>query len=424
MINGYTFALRTLGCKVNQYEGDELASGLIAIGLERVAFDLPADVYVVNGCTVTGTANHKARQLIRRAGKLNPAALIVVTGCYADGAGEEIKRLLNGTGMIVGNALKAELAKMIADALGVTPGLYRDEGGVDLTGHARPLVKVQDGCDSFCAYCIVPYVRGCLSSKPFDDVLAEVSILADGGAEEVVLTGIHLGHYGADLKPRKRLDHLLTNLAVARGPRIRLSSIEVREITPRIIELAARSGRLCRHFHIPLQSGSDPILKSMNRHYTGEEFLEMCGRIRKAIPGVAITTDVMVGFPGETEVDFEKTLDLIEKVSFSKVHAFRFSPRPGTPAAEMPGQLAAHVKEERLHRLMSLEQRLASGYASSFVGKELEVIAENQEPGAWVGMSDNYLRVRFNGPDGLAGKLVEVEAVESRGNTLYGRLKE
>lgn len=428
----WTFALRTLGCKVNQYEGESVARELADFGLTRVDFDDVADVYVINGCTVTGTADHKARQLIRRAHRRNPAALIAVTGCYAEGARAEAERLLGGSGIIVGNADKGSLAARIADRLGLSgdgraaPSCAARPSVKDQSeangGHSRALVKVQDGCNSFCSYCIVPLVRGRLSSKPLELAVSEVrSLAADGGAE-VVLTGIHLGHYGADLSPRRSLDDLLAALAVARAPRIRLSSIEVLEITPKIVELMSSSGAICRHLHVPLQSGSDRILRAMNRRYTAEKFIEICGRIKEAVPDIAITTDVMVGFPGETEEDFEETLRVVEKVGFSKVHAFRFSPRPGTPAAEMDGQVEPGVKEERLRELVSLADWIATEYASRFVGKELDVVVEERESGTWAGTSDNYLRVKFDGPAGIAGKRLKVRAIESSGSTIYGKL--
>lgn len=437
------FALRTLGCKVNQYEGDSIADGLLALGYKRVDFDDLADVYVINGCTVTGTANHKARQLIRRARRSNEEALIVVTGCYADGAPDEIAGLLDGRSIISGNAGKGELAAKVASALGIDANPSSPDpssiADFESTGkkprrdwvHSRALVKVQDGCSSFCSYCIVPHVRGRLASKPLDEAVAEISALIEAGAPEVVLTGIHLGYYGADLEPRRRLEDILLALPARlrsrdRGlsaARIRLSSIELHEITAQLIELAAE-GRICSHFHIPLQSGSDRVLQAMNRRYTAEDFTRACRRIQERLPGVALTTDVMVGFPGESDADFERTLTVVEEVGFSKVHAFRFSPRPGTPAAAMGNQVTSEVKDGRLHRLVAVGEKLAAAYAERFVGSELEVVAEAFEDGEWTGTSDNYLRVRFDGPAEIdaGSRLVRVQALETRGNVIYGRL--
>ncbi len=435
MSGKYTFALHTLGCKVNQYEGDEIARRLARMGLRRVDFEDIADVYVINGCTVTGAADHKARQLIRRASRRNPSAVIAVTGCYAEASASDAERLLDGSAIIVGNSEKRFLPNRIADELGISgeeqvgeaiSENHRDpssaEGALGSDRHARPFVKVQDGCNSFCSYCIVPHVRGRLSSKPLEEVVSEVASLAAEGVSEVVLTGIHLGHYGLDLKPRRCLDDLLLALSEIGGPRIRLSSIEVREVTPRIIELMATAGALCRHLHIPLQSGSDRVLKMMNRRYAAEEFVRTCEMIRQAVPDVAITTDAMVGFPGETEEDFRQTLQVIEEVGFSKVHAFRFSPRPGTPASVMRGQIEASVKEERLLRLISLADEMSSKYAARFIGKELDVVAEEEKAGEWFGTSDNYLRVKFCGPPGIGGGRVKVEAVGSSGAMVYGKL--
>ncbi|MHB0976267.1 MAG: tRNA (N(6)-L-threonylcarbamoyladenosine(37)-C(2))-methylthiotransferase MtaB [Candidatus Aquicultorales bacterium] len=414
-MSAYSFALHTLGCKVNQYEGDKVSEGLAGLGMLRVGFDEVADVYVVNGCTVTGTANHKARQLIRRASKRNPLALIVVTGCYADDARDEIENLLNG-GLIVDNALKGLIVEKVAARFGLsdTPVV----GVPAARSHARPVVKVQDGCDCFCAYCIVPHVRSELRSKPLNEVIEEVDSL---NAAEVVLTGIHLGHYGIDLKPRVKLEDLVGGLTEETGPRIRLSSLEMNELTDGLVE-SAKTGRLAPHFHLPLQSGSDKILQAMNRRYTAGEFIETCAELKKALPDVALTTDVIVGFPGETDDDFERTLDAVREAGFGKVHIFRFSQRRGTPAASMSGQVEPKAKEDRLRRLTTVAEELAGEYAGRQVGKVLSVVAESASDGLWTGTSENYLRVGFEGPEGICGRAVEVEALEVQENGVYGRL--
>ncbi|HZD59630.1 MAG TPA: tRNA (N(6)-L-threonylcarbamoyladenosine(37)-C(2))-methylthiotransferase MtaB [Anaerolineae bacterium] len=416
-----TFSIHTLGCKVNQYEGERIAADLGTFGWKRADFSSRADVYIVNSCTVTAVANHKSRQLIRRALRNNPDATVVVTGCYADSAREEIASI-EGVSLVLGNEDKDKLSHLLAERAG-GPGMSAiTKDAPAQTFHSRPLVKVQDGCNQFCSYCIVPHVRGDLWSRPEAEIVGEVRRLADAGTQEIVLTGIHLGLYGAGEKTD--LGDLLAKLAEIPGlGRIRLSSIELREVTPKIVELISTSGKICNHLHIPLQSGSDGILSRMNRHYTAGEFIERTDELKHRVADIAITTDVIVGFPGETDEDFEDSVRLIERVGFSKLHVFKFSPRKGTPAADYDRQVPMEVKDKRSATLISIGEKLSSQFASSYIGKELGVLIERRQGEYLSGVSDNYIRVLCEGSDKNIGTLATVTITGQENAVLYGRIR-
>lgn len=449
------FAIHTLGCKVNQYESDKIAAELAALGWERVDFASQAEVYIINSCTVTSVASHKSRQLIRRATKGNPGALVVVVGCYAESDRAEIEKI-KGVGLIVGNELKAQLPRLlsqkVAERFGegalqaVTegpvkaPAVQVPQAGLPARQHTRALVKVQDGCINYCTYCIVPYVRGELWSRPAEDVIAEVQRLAGGGTQEIVLTGIHLGLYGAE--KRNGTGEGAVSLAEAPGEaavpdlgtllaglveisdlgRVRLSSIELNEVSPKIIELMSSSAKVCNHLHIPLQSGSNRVLERMNRHYTKEEFIKRAGELKDKIPNLALTTDVIVGFPGETEEDFKDSIDAIEQVGFSRLHVFKFSPRRGTPAATYPEQVPSATKDARSATLIDIGRRQASDFAAAYVGKTLSVLIERRQGEHLAGVSDNYIRVYAEGPSEIIGKIADVEITGQEEASLYGKV--
>lgn len=414
------FSIHTLGCKVNQYESERMVSELNRAGWDHVDFSSRADVYIINTCTVTAVASHKSRQLIRRALKNNPGATVVVTGCYADSDRDEIAAI-EGVGLVVGNEDKGELPRLLADRLGVYMAEMVSEGTSEKQMHTRALVKVQDGCNNFCSYCIVPYVRGDLWTRPESEIVDEVSRLIAGGTQEIVLTGIHLGLYGEGMGTD--LGKLLTRLVDIRGlERIRLSSIELNEVTPKIIELMTSSDKVCNHLHIPLQSGSDNVLSKMNRHYTAEDFIKRTGELRDKIENLAITTDIIVGFPGETERDFEDTLRLVERVGFSKLHVFKYSPRKGTPAAGFSDQVPNRVKDRRSAELIELGKRLSSEFASRYVGKNLSVLIEREQEGLLSGVSDNYIRVNTQGPSDIIGEPANVKINKQEEEVLYGEI--
>lgn len=408
-----TCRLVTLGCKVNQYESQYVKEALEAGGYRDVADDQPADLFVVNTCTVTMEGDAKSRQWIRRLHELNPRADIVVMGCYATREPETVARLPGVTRVI---ADKRRLAEELRP-FGVTElprGIRRFDG------HRRAFVKVQDGCLLNCSYCIIPRVRPGLRSRPIDEIRDEVAGLVAGGCREIVLTGIHLGHYGIDLsrgqpnRQWRRLWHILEALNDLPGEfRIRLSSLEAAEVRDDLVS-AMRLPRVVPHLHLCLQSGSDRILEAMKRRYRPAGFLERCRRLRAALDRPAFTTDIIVGFPGETDADFEATCRVAEEVGFARIHVFSYSPRAGTPAVKLPGRVPAAVIKERRRRLRELERKLAENYARRLLGERLEVLVEGEDPrrpGHALGTSCRYIQVSFPGQAAaLVGMLVPVRA--------------
>ncbi|MDI6892357.1 MAG: tRNA (N(6)-L-threonylcarbamoyladenosine(37)-C(2))-methylthiotransferase MtaB [Actinomycetota bacterium] len=418
-----TFSICTLGCKVNQYESERIIQDFLSYGFELVDFSDEADVYIINTCTVTNVSNHKSRQVIRRAIGRNPPALVIVTGCYVNAFPEELREL-DGVDMLIKNEDKPHLAELVVGK--VSPGSSRESHRVSPRPrlHTRALLKVQDGCDRFCSYCIVPYARGKPLSISRGRVLAEATRLAEAGIKEIVVTGVNLGRYGCDLPNGTNLEGLLADLARIPGlARIRLSSIEPLDITAGLITLISSNLIFCRHLHIPLQSGSDEILRAMNRNYTGEDYVGIIEEIRDKMPGVAITTDVMVGFPGETEEHFKRTKDLISRVRPRKIHVFRFSPRLGTLACSLPGRVSFDVKKRRSAELIELGEELARDFIGGFVGRRLEVLVEKLvEDNLLTGLTDNYIRACFKGPSDLVGELVSVYALRFERGRLYGEI--
>lgn len=411
----------TLGCKVNQYETELVRQGLQRAGFRDADKNEAADVCVVNTCTVTAEGDTKSRQIIRRMARQNPDARIVVMGCYATRAPEEVLALPGVTEVVTD---KREL-----------PDLLTRFGVIDLptgldghSGRKRAYVKVQDGCMLRCSYCIIPSVRPELTSRPMQHIVDEVERLVAGGFREVVLTGIHLGHYGVDWnrqQPKEkwiRLAHLVQRLADLPGEfRIRLSSIEATEMTRELIEIMqAFPSRIVPHLHLCLQSGSDPILRAMRRRWSTRMFLDRCEMLRDALDHPALTTDVIVGFPGETEEHFQQTCETSRAAGFSKIHVFPFSPRRGTPAADYPNQVDKQVKQERVERLLALETELRSDYYRSLVGRRLEVMVESSQPSVDLesgepqyvhrGTSCRYAPVEFHSRDSnLEKQLIDVQ---------------
>lgn len=410
-----TCRLLTLGCKVNQYETQYAREMLELNGYVEASEGQPADLCLVNTCTVTHEGDAKSRQLIRRLHQSNPSAAIVVMGCYATRDPVAVGRL-PGVAQVVTS--KERLPEELA-AFGVT---RQPQGISRFDDHQRAFVKVQDGCLLNCSYCIIPSVRPTLRSRPADEIIAEVSRLVEAGFHEVVLTGIHLGHYGIDLckgRPRSewvRLWHLLDQLAALPGDfRVRLSSLEAAEVRDDLVQALARHPRICPHLHLCLQSGSDRILKKMKRRYSRAGFLERCRRIRAALDRPAFSTDVIIGFPGESAEDFEATCSALREVGFCKVHVFSYSPRQGTPAAEMKETVPPPVVARRREALRRLERELAREYQRSLVGRTLDVLVETADavrPGNVIGTSCRYVPVSFRGYlPALIRKRVPVRAV-------------
>lgn len=405
----------TLGCKVNQYETQLVREGLLSSGYHDAADDTPADLCVVNTCTVTHEGDAKSRQAIRRLAKDNPATRIVVMGCYATRAPEEIAVLPNVVEVVTDK-------REIPDLLGRFGVIDIPTGISHFANHHRAFVKVQDGCLLRCSYCIIPYVRPNVSSRPLEHITAEVARLVENGFREIVLTGVHLGHYGVEgnwNKPKDqwlRLSHLLQELCSLPGDfRIRLSSIEATEVTRELLSVMAEfPRRVAPHLHICLQSGSDRILRRMRRRWGSRLFIDRCHLVREYLDNPAITTDIIVGFPGETDEDFAATLATSRECGFSKIHVFPFSPRKGTPAAELPERVPALLQAERCQELTELGTTLRDEYYGSLLGKQLTVLLEGEspeDPGNFIGTSCRYALVEVEPPP--VAKLAAYELVNA-----------
>jgi threonylcarbamoyladenosine tRNA methylthiotransferase MtaB len=417
------FKIITLGCKVNQCESAHIKEALVAAGWAEASRDEKADVNIVNTCIVTQKASYQSRQATRKVIRENPSALTAAIGCYAQVFPEELSAI-RGISLIAGNTMKSQLPGILGDAqnplqlpffsLSSFPeGMSLDfSPGEMFSGRTRGFLKIQDGCDSFCSYCIVPYARGPVRSLDPLKVASMLAAFADKGYKEVVLTGIHLGKYGTDLADGTDLKELLKLLGKEDLPlRIRLSSIEPREIHAELVELVASEPWLCKHFHIPLQSGDDGILKRMNRNYTSLEFADLVGKIRQRIPMAAIGVDVMAGFPGEDESAFHNTFALIRDLPISYLHVFPFSPRRGTPAASFSSRVNEKKIKERAERLRILGQEKRQAFYRSCLGKEFPVLAEGwetEEKGRIRGFTDNYVPVIFPASRMVRNEMVPV----------------
>jgi threonylcarbamoyladenosine tRNA methylthiotransferase MtaB len=405
----------TLGCKVNQYETEFVRQSLASAGYRDASESEPADLCIVNTCTVTAEGDSKSRQVIRQLARRNPGTRIVVMGCYATRAPDEVAALPSVIEVVTD---KRELP----DLLGRFGVIDVPSGISSFGGRQRAYVKVQDGCMLRCSFCIIPSVRPHLASRPVEHIIEEVRRLVASGYREVVLTGIHLGHYGVEWNRARakanwvRLSDLLERLVQLPGEfRIRLSSIEATEITRELIAvMAANPERICPHLHISMQSGSDAVLRRMRRRWGSRRFVERCRMVSEALEQPALTTDIIVGFPGETEEDFKATCSVSEEVGFSKIHIFPFSPRRTTPAATMSGQVASDVKAERSRRLAALEERLRERYFTGLRGRKLEVLVESEAArlGFVVGTACRYAPVELPGTAELVGQFVQVTGGE------------
>ncbi|MEK5173390.1 tRNA (N(6)-L-threonylcarbamoyladenosine(37)-C(2))-methylthiotransferase MtaB [Heyndrickxia sp. FSL W8-0496] len=422
-------AFHTLGCKVNHYETEAIWQLFKAQGYDRVDFESMADVYVINTCTVTNTGDKKSRQVIRRAVRKNPDAVICVTGCYAQTSPAEIMAI-PGVDIVVGTQDRTKMLDYIEqfkqerkpiNGVGniMKNRVYEELDVPAFTDRTRASLKIQEGCNNFCTFCIIPWARGLMRSRDPKEVIHQAQQLVDAGYKEIVLTGIHTGGYGQDFKDYN-LAMLLSDMEkqVKGLKRIRISSIEASQLTDEVIEVIDKSKLIVRHMHIPLQSGSDTVLKRMRRKYTMAEYEERLLKLKKALPGLAITSDVIVGFPGETEEEFMETYNFIKKHKFAELHVFPYSKRTGTPAARMEDQVDEEIKNERVHRLISLSDQLAKEYASNFENEVLEVIPEEKfkdDPasGLYEGYTDNYLKVVFPATEDMVGQIVKVKITKS-----------
>ena len=419
---GMKVALDSLGCKLNQAETEYLVRQFAEAGYQIVSSASKADIYILNTCTVTHIADRKSRHLLRLAHRRNPDAIIVATGCYAERAAQELARI-EGVNLVLGNKDKPDLIRLV-DGFGYTgslvAGQVKPTTGDD-NFRTRAFVKVQDGCNHFCAYCIVPLVRGEEQSLPASEVVAEVKCRVAQGYREVVLTGVRIGSYsdnGVDLKG------LLERILVETGvERLRMSSLQPQEISPELISLW-RDARLCPHLHLCLQSGSDGVLRRMKRRYSTADFKRLVSLIRAAVPEAAITTDVMVGFPGETELEFEESYSFCREMEFARIHVFTYSRRSGTEAAQLPNQISDKVKKERSQRMLALAQESARSFSRQFLGRTVPVLFEQQSNGVWSGLTDNYIKVYTESSEDLTNKLLPVKLVEVYKDGVWGEIYE
>ncbi|MCR5005716.1 MAG: tRNA (N(6)-L-threonylcarbamoyladenosine(37)-C(2))-methylthiotransferase MtaB [Clostridiales bacterium] len=419
----YRVACYTLGCKVNGYESQAMLEQFERAGWTIVEADQAADVYLVNTCTVTQIAAHKSRQILNRIARLNPDALVVACGCYVDQKERQQEPLGGACGLIVTNREKPHIVQLVEARLDLPADEGRDFYISSSGAHTRAFLKVQDGCRQFCSYCIIPYVRGPLVSKPLEQAMQEARMLSESGCREIVLTGIHLSSYGRDLPEDIGLADLILALEAVEGlDRIRLGSLEVGLIDDAFIARVRDCRKLCPHFHLSLQSGCEKTLKAMNRRYTPDQFMEAVQRIRAAFPDAAITTDVITGFPGETDKDFEESLQFVHDVSFADLHVFPYSPREGTAAAQRKDQIDKSVKQERSSRMIELGAALQRQFGAAYSGKDVEVLTEEYDPeqDVWVGYTPNYLRVHVHGMIQRNQLIpVHIENVHQTNNGIY-----
>ena len=434
-------AFVSLGCKVNQYETNAMSQEFVEAGYEVVNFDDVADIYVVNTCTVTNIADRKSRQMLRRVKEINKNAVLVACGCYAQVGKEELEKI-EEIDLIIGNNEKKDIVSIVKNyqtngmssnssnlqisecGLIVSDVMHQKDyiefGTTTYTEKTRAVVKIQDGCDRFCSYCIIPYARGRVRSRRLENVVSEVKQIVANGIQEVVITGIHIASYGKDFGFKITLIDLLEALNKIEGlKRIRLGSIEPTIITENFVDRLSKLDKICDHFHLSLQSGCNATLKRMNRRYTTEEFKAGTILLRKSFPNCSLTTDVIVGFPGETEEEFSETYEYLKEIAFYKMHVFKYSQRKGTKAAIMPNQIDGAVKESRSKKLIELSDKNEAMYNSNYIGKVVEVLFEEKDGELYKGHTKNYIEVLARG-DKLENKICKVKITESNNKNLIG----
>ena len=412
-------ALDTVGCKLNQAEVEFLARKLAEAGYRLVSPTDRADIYILNTCTVTHIADRKSRHLLRLAHRRNPEARLIATGCYAQRAPRELAQI-DGVDLVLDNKQKPHLLRLLEQSGCLDrPVLAQPDSSPHKGFRTRAFIKVQDGCNRFCAYCIVPLVRGREKSLPVEHVVTEVKQRIADGYKEVVLTGTEIGAYNCDGNDlRKLLEHILAETEVTR---LRLSSLQPQEISPELIGLW-HDKRLCRHFHLSLQSGSDSVLSRMKRRYSISEYQQSVASIRAMMPEAAITTDLIVGFPGETEDEFGESYDLCRQMEFARIHVFPYSPRKETLAALMPGQVNERVKKQRSGKMLALAKESAQNFHQRFLGETMPVLWEKQSDGIWSGLTDNYIKVYTKSDKDLTNQLLPVKLVKINGDGVWGKL--
>ena len=404
--NLHTVAFLTLGCKVNQYDTQAMREIFLENGFKETGFDEVADVYVINTCTVTGNGDKKSISALRRAYKLNPDSEIVVAGCMAQRTPDHF-RTFPGVRLVLGTQRRGEVVELLQYAIQQNVNLiaatdlkemkYEELEVSSNEGHTRAVLKIQEGCNRFCSYCIIPYVRGQIHSRPIENIYNEACRLAENGYQEIVVTGIHLTSYGAEMNPRKRLSDAIDAIhKVPNVKRIRLGSLEPVIITDEFLEALRNMPKVCRQFHLALQSGSDAVLSRMRRRYTTDEYFTACQKLRKVFPECAITTDIITGFPGETEEEFIETFEFCKKIGFAKMHVFPYSERSGTVAASMNHSIPKAVRQERAKRLIALGNELRQSAEYSMIGKTENVLVEEIEKNSAIGYTSTYFRCMIN----------------------------
>ncbi len=416
-------AVYSLGCKVNIYESEYVINLLKNHDYQIVDFDDEADIYIINTCSVTNESDKKSRKIINQAKRKNKDAIIIVMGCYSQIRSNEVE-----ADIVIGNKDKSRILDIISEYLtnhnqikriyDLSNQEFEDMTITNFENHTRAFVKIQDGCNAYCSYCIIPYTRGGLRSKSMDKVIKEVSLLVKNGYKEIVLTGIHTGRYGIDINTN--LETLLDELVKIDGLyRIRLSSIEINELTPHIIKLINTNDRIAKHLHVPIQSGSDKILKSMNRRYNKKEFIDKINELKK-IKDISLTTDLIVGFPGEGEEEFHETIDTLKEIGFTKIHTFPYSRRNGTPASTMSNQVEESIKKKRVREVINLSNELESTYYNKYIGKVLDGLVESRKDEKQV-LTSNYISVIVN--DNVQNnEIVNVMITDVDNDKVYGKI--
>lgn len=430
-----TVASHALGCKVNQYESEAIAELFAEKGYEVVNVEQKADIYVINTCTVTNFGDKKSRQLIRKVKRQNPNSIVAVIGCYAQTASQEISNI-EEVNLIIGTKDRKNIVELVES--------YKKEQGVvnfvteiskerkfeplsvqKLAGRTRAYLKIQDGCSQFCSYCIIPYARGPIRSRDPQEVLKEVNILAENGFLELVLTGIHVASYGKDLKTIDLLGILKKVHAVEKIKRIRFSSIEPNSITKQFMEEVSKLSKVCNHFHLSLQSGCDKTLQAMNRKYTTEQYRQAVHLIKQYMPQAAITTDMIVGFPAESQEDFEKSFLFAKEMQFAKIHVFPFSPKKGTPAASMKEQIPNNIKAQRSKKLIELSNEMTKDFLSSHIGQKMDILFERKlEKNIFEGHTTNYIKVHVKSDEDLKNKICCVKLLQAEQENMTGVIEQ
>lgn len=425
-------AFYTLGCKVNQYETEAMAELFTSAGYEICNFSEKSDVYIINTCSVTNMGDRKSRQIIRRAKKTNPEAIIAVTGCYAQTSPDEVLSI-DGVNIVIGTKDRKNVVSLIEELnsssnINHVSDIMSNHEFEELkiknySNRTRAFIKIQEGCNQFCSYCIIPYARGPVRSREKQDIIDEISSLTANGFKEIILVGIHVASYGIDLKDTSLADLIMEADKIDGVERIRLSSIEPMTLNQEFINSIKNSKKLCHHFHISLQSGCDATLKRMNRKYTTEQFKSIVDGLRKAFDDVAITTDIMVGFPAETDEEFKATVDFVRDIAFADAHVFQYSRRKGTPAAKRPDQISPEVKEQRSKIIISETQKTRDKFLNSFIGKTMRVLFEQSaKDGLFEGKTDNYITVHAYSDTNLNDQFRNVLLEKNNNGIVIGKI--